>query len=164
MLSFEPGVAIWTLITFFTVLIVLSKYVIPPLVRVVHDRKDNIAKDIENAANEARRAQQLTTELTQRLDALELERERILSESREKSRARYDELEGEMLGKLAVMRKQREEELEQEASRFLAATEDRINRLILLGCERVLSVRLTPEQQAEILENRICEFEKLTKL
>ena len=164
MLSFEPGVAIWTLITFFTVLIVLSKYVIPPLVRVVHDRKDNIAKDIENAANEARRAQQLTTELTQRLDALELERERILSESREKSRARYDELEGEMLGKLAVMRKQREEELEQEASRFLAATEDRINRLILLGCERVLSVRLTPEQQAEILENRIREFEKLTKL
>jgi len=132
--------------------------------RVVHDRRDNIERDIEKASSEAQKAQELTAELDQRLDALALERERILSETREKSRARYDELEREMLTKISEARRQRERELAQDTERFLAATEERVNHLVLRGCERILGVQLTPEQQAEILENRIREFERMTRL
>jgi len=162
--TFEPGMVLWTLATFFLVMIVLAKYVIPPLVRMVHDRRDKIANDIESAESNARKAEEMTANLNQRLNALELDRERILSEAREAARNRYEALEREMLGKIAEMRKQREAEMARETEHFLASVEDRINRLIILGCERVLRARLTPEQQAEILENRIREFEKLTKI
>jgi F-type H+-transporting ATPase subunit b len=162
--TFEPGLAIWTLITFSAVIVVLAKFVIPPLVRIVHDRRDKIAHDIESASAEARRATELTADLNERLNALELDRERILSETREKARSRYEVLEREMLDKLSLMRKSREAEMAREAERFLAAVEDRSNRLIILGCERVLRTKLTKEQQEEILENRIREFERLTKI
>jgi len=162
--TFEPGMVIWTLVTFSLVLIVLAKYVVPPLTRMISDRRDRIAHDIESASNDARKAEEMTASLNQRLTALELDRERILSEARETAHARYEVLEREMLDKLAEMRRQREAELARETEHFLASTEDRINRLIILGCERVLRTRLTPEQQAEILENRIREFERLTKI
>jgi F-type H+-transporting ATPase subunit b len=162
--TFEPGMIIWTLITFSLVLIVLAKYVIPPLTRMIYDRRDKIAHDIESASSDARKAEEMTASLSQRLTALELDRERILSEARETAHARYEALEREMLDKLAEMRKQREAEMARETEHFLASVEDRINRLIILGCERVLRTRLTPEQHAEILENRIREFERLTKI
>jgi len=162
--TFEPGVAIWTLITFSIVLVVLSKYIIPPLVRIVHDRRDAIARDIENASSASRKAEEMSAELGHRLDALELDRERILSETREKARRRSEALEREMHEKFSEIRRQREEELERETKHFLAASEERVNRLILLGCERILRTGLTPEQQAEILENRIREFESLERL
>jgi F-type H+-transporting ATPase subunit b len=162
--TFEPGLAIWTLIAFSLVLVVLAKYVIPPLVRMVHDRRDKIAEDIESASSEARKAVELTDSLNERISALELDRERILSETREKARNRYEVLEREMLDKIAEMRKSREAEMARETEHFLASVEDRINRLIISGCERVLRTKLTPEQQVEILENRIREFEKLTKI
>lgn len=164
MFTFEPGMVIWTLVTFSLVLIVLAKYVVPPLTRMVYDRRNKIANDIDTASSEARKAEEMTANLNQRLTALELDRERILSEARETARARYEVLEREMLAKLAEMRKQREAELARETEHFLASVEDRINRLIILGCERVLRTRLTTEQQTEILENRIREFEKLTKI
>ena len=164
MFTFEPGMIIWTLVTFFLVLIVLAKYVIPPLTRMIYDRRNRIAHDIESASNDARKAEEMTASLNQRLTALELDRERILSEARENAHARYEVLEREMLEKIAEMRKQREAEMARETEHFLASVEDRINRLIIMGCERVLRTSLTPEQQAEILENRIREFERLTKI
>jgi F-type H+-transporting ATPase subunit b len=162
--TFEPGLVIWTLVTFTIVLIFLSKYVIPPLVRMVHDRRDKIAQDVESAASGARKVEELTAELKKRLDALELDQERLLSEAREKAHTRYSTLEQEMLEKIAEMRKHREEELARETEHFFAAAEKHIHRLIILGCERVLRTGLTPEQHAEILENRIQELEKLTKI
>jgi F-type H+-transporting ATPase subunit b len=162
--TFEPGMIIWTLVAFSLAMIVLAKYVIPPLVRIVHDRRNRIAHDLESASSEARKAEEITASLNRRLTALELDRERILSEARETAHSRYEALEREMLEKIALMRKQREAEMARETEHFLASVDDRINRLIILGCEKVLRTRLTPEQQAEILENRIREFEKLTKI
>ena len=164
MFTFEPGVAIWTLISFVIVLIVLSKFVLPPITKAIDERKNKISSDLEAADEAARKAERTSSDLTRRLAAIDREREEILAEARERARSRFEELEKETHAAMNEMRKQREAELAAESEQFLALTGHRINQLIISGCERVLRTGLTSEQQAQVLENRIREFEKMTRV
>jgi len=162
--TFEPGVAIWTLISFVIVLIVLSKFVLPPITKAIDERKNKISSDLEAADEAARKAERTSSDLTRRLAAIDREREELLAEARERARSRFEELEKETHAAMNEMRKQREAELAAESEQFLALTGHRINQLIISGCERVLRTGLTSEQQAQVLENRIREFEKMTRV
>ncbi|HOG64798.1 MAG TPA: F0F1 ATP synthase subunit B [Spirochaetota bacterium] len=164
MFTFEPGVAIWTLISFVIVLIVLSKFVLPPITKAIDERKNKISSDLEAADEAARKAERTSSDLTRRLAAIDREREELLAEARERARSRFEELEKETHAAMNEMRKQREAELAAESEQFLALTGHRINQLIISGCERVLRTGLTSEQQAQVLENRIREFEKMTRV
>lgn len=164
MFTFEPGVAIWTLISFCIVLIVLSKFILPPIVKAIDERKNRIAHDLDSAEQAARQAEATSSELSQKLATIEQEREAILSEAHEQARNRYTEMEKETFLALSELRRQKEAELVAESEQFLALNGHRINQLIIAGCERVLQTGLTHEQQTEILENRISEFEKMTKV
>jgi F-type H+-transporting ATPase subunit b len=164
MFTFEPGVAIWTLISFLIVLIVLSKFVLPPITKAIDERKTKIAKDLKTAETAAHKAERSSSDLAQRLAAIEVEREELLAQARERARGRYDQLEKEAITSVNEMRRQKESELAAESEQFLALTGHRINQLIISGCERVLRTGLTHEQQEQVLENRIREFEKLTKV
>ena len=164
MFSFEPGMAIWTLVSFLLVVFLLSKFILPPLMRTIEERKQRIAGDLETADREARTAEQMTADLAKRLAAIELERERLLSEAREQARARYTDLERETLDEINTIRRLKEAQFAAEREQFLNQTGDLINRLIIAGCERVLKTGLTPEQQQAVLEYRISELEKMTKI
>jgi len=162
--TFEPGVAIWTLVSFLVVLAVLSKFVLPPISKAIDERKNRIASDLETAEEAARKAERTSSDLSRRLAAIDREREELLAEARERARSRYEELEKETFAAMGEMRRQKEAELVAESEQFLALTGHRINQLIISGCERVLRTGLTHEQQTQILENRISEFEKMTKV
>ena len=164
MFNFDPGMAIWTLLTFLVVLFVLSRFVVPPVAKMLDDRAKRIESDLAVAESAAESARKTSTELTQRLAKVDLERERILSETHEEAKLRRDKLERETLDRMAELRRQKETELVAESDRFLADSGFRINELIIAGCERILRTGLTHEQQARILEDRICEFEKIKKI
>jgi len=67
----DPGLAVWTWVTFGILCLVVAKWVLPPLLRNLENRERLIAKSVDDAVA-----------LQERLDALERERTDVLAQAR----------------------------------------------------------------------------------
>lgn len=164
MFTFEPGVALWTILSFGLVLFVLSKYVYPPVNALLKTRKETIAKDIAEAEQKNQTAALVSKELAEKLQTIRIEEQRILSEAREKAQALYEKYAKEALEEIREMRKQKEQDLGQMESAFFEKSEQKLTTLIIASCEKILKTGLTPEQQQAVIAERIQDLAKIKEL
>ncbi len=82
LLQFDPGAAIWTIIVFITLLIVLRLAAWKPILRVLTAREEFIEKSIANAKAEREEAEKLLGEYKAQLDKARLEATAIVEEGR----------------------------------------------------------------------------------
>jgi len=59
MLNLDPGMIIWTWITFFIVLAILSKVALKPILGVIETREKTIREDLEQAQKQREEAEKL---------------------------------------------------------------------------------------------------------
>lgn len=82
MLSIEPGLLIWTIITFLLLLVVLRKVAWKPLLAALEQREDTIRNSLEEAQRARREAEQLLAENQRILTDATRESGRILEQGR----------------------------------------------------------------------------------
>lgn len=70
----DPGLAIWTWVTFGLLCFILAKWVLPPLLRSLENRERVIAKSVDDALA-----------LEERLKAVDQERLKVLAQAREQA-------------------------------------------------------------------------------
>lgn len=82
LLSPEPGLVIWSGVTFIVLLLVLGKFAWNPILGIVKEREETMAKALEYAA-EAKEQLEKMKEIKAQMEAeSRLEREQILKEAR----------------------------------------------------------------------------------
>ena len=82
MLNIEPGLLIWTIITFIVLLFVLRKVAWQPLLTALEQREDTIRSSLEEAQRARREAEQLLTENQRILAEATRESARIVEQGR----------------------------------------------------------------------------------
>jgi F-type H+-transporting ATPase subunit b len=82
MLSIEPGLLIWTIVTFLLLLAVLRKVAWKPLLAALEQREDTIRNSLEEAQRARREAEQLLAENQRILADATRESGRILEQGR----------------------------------------------------------------------------------
>jgi F-type H+-transporting ATPase subunit b len=82
MLSIEPGLLIWTIITFIVLLVVLRKVAWRPLLTALEQREDTIRNSLEEAQRARREAEHLLTENQRILAEATRESARIIEQGR----------------------------------------------------------------------------------
>ena len=82
MLSIEPGLLIWTIITFIVLLIVLRKVAWKPLLTALEQREDTIRNSLEEAQRARREAEQILAENQRILAEATRESVRIIEQGR----------------------------------------------------------------------------------
>ncbi len=88
----DPGLAIWTWITFGVLLVLLQRYVFPSLLRNIRNREATIARSVDNAMKIERRLQEIEEERAEAVRRSRAEAEEILHRTREKAEALRQEL------------------------------------------------------------------------
>lgn len=81
----DPGLAIWTWVTFGALFFILWKYVLPPVLKNIKDREDVIARSIENAAQIDKRVEEIEKEHSTMIASAKAEADEILRKAREDS-------------------------------------------------------------------------------
>ena len=119
----EPGLFIWTWITFGFLFLVLAKWVYPPLLASVKQREKKIADSVDKA-----------NEIEKRLFDIEKEHQAIIAEANK----RGDELLREVRRDADVLRKKLEAEAEKQAEGILEDARKKIDeeRLAVLDALR----------------------------
>jgi F-type H+-transporting ATPase subunit b len=162
--TFEPGVALWTVITFGLVLWIIQSKVYPPVRKLLDTRRETIATALATAEQKEQEASRVIQELTERMQSIKLEEQRILSEAREKSQALYEQQAKEIMAELRELRKQKEKDLHLMEDAFWERSEQKLAKIVVASCEKILKTNLTAAQQREIIAERIQELSKIKEL
>jgi F-type H+-transporting ATPase subunit b len=83
MLDLDPGMMIWTWITFFIVLGILSKLALKPMLNAISNREDQIRGDIENAKKQRDEAEELLNQHKELIASAESEAQKIIKENQQ---------------------------------------------------------------------------------
>jgi F-type H+-transporting ATPase subunit b len=110
--EFQPGVAVWTLISFALVYLIVHRMVFPVIRKAVVARRSQIEQSISEAEARQAEAQAKARELEERLRRMGQQELEVLAEAREKGRQMYAEHERKALEDFRLMRKQREIDLQ----------------------------------------------------
>lgn len=164
MFIFEPGIALWTVLSFLVVFLIIQQKIYPPVRKMLDERKAAIEKNLTEAEQKNQEAAKVSKELTEKLQTVRIEEQRILSEARERSRTLYEQYAKEALEEIRALRQQKEQDLNSMESAFFEKSEQKLTKLIMLSCEKILKVGLTPEQQKAIIAERIQDLARVKEL
>ena len=157
----EIGLIFWTLVTFLTLLFVLSRFAWGPIIKAMNAREDGIKSEIDNARREREDAQRLLDDHRGLLDQARRER----AEAVEAGRRDAERLKAEILDEA---RKQREQLMKQAETQIAAGL--RQARADLKGeaadlaiqvAGKLMGKNLDDATQRRLVENYLADLERL---
>jgi len=141
------------IVNFFILLFLLKKFVFPPIVNMLDDRKKRIAEGLTAADVARREAEEERKRLMAQLEAERAEaQQRVAAASAQAEKVKEDILaqarrEAEAIKTSAI------EEAEAEKQRILAEAHKQIAELAMLATERVVREGLDEQTQHKIIED-----------
>jgi F-type H+-transporting ATPase subunit b len=114
MLSIEPGLLIWTIITFVVLLAVLRRVAWGPILSALEQREHTIRSSLDEAQRARQEVQQLMTQHQQRLADANRESARVLEQAREEAQRLHDTLVGQTREEIQRLRDEARREIERE--------------------------------------------------
>jgi F-type H+-transporting ATPase subunit b len=158
MLNIEPGLLIWTIITFILLLFVLRKVAWNPLLSALEQRESSIRESLEESQRARQEAQALLQENQRQLAEANRESARIIEQGREEAErvkasiTDQARLEGRRLVEEARRQIVRERQAAIQALKSTAAD------LALQATERLLSTSVTSEDHRRLVTEFLDRF------
>ncbi len=160
MLDLNPGMMIWTWITFLTVLVILSKVALKPILATIENREKAIREDLERAQKQREEAQQLLEQHRKMMAEAESEAQRLLKESRELAEQKRQEMLLQAREESQKIVEQAKKEIEQEKENALTSLKNEIADLAVTAAEKIIMQTLDKDKQKVIVDEYIKSLPK----
>jgi F-type H+-transporting ATPase subunit b len=149
MLDVNPGLILWTIITFAIVLVVLRVAAWKPLLAALAAREESIRSSLRDAENARTQAQAILEENRRQLASAEEQSQRLMGEGR----AMGERLKAELLDRANAtsrhMIDQAKEEIRREKDAALLQLRTEVSDLAIAAAGKILDANLdTPKQRA----------------
>jgi F-type H+-transporting ATPase subunit b len=153
------GLMIWTLVIFFVVLWVLSKYVWPRIIEAIEKRQSAITDSIDHAEAVRKEADELLADYRQRLSEARAQADEIVARANKAG----DQREADALAAAAVEReellKQTKHEIQLETQKALQDLRREVASLTVLATEKVTRKSLDGADQQRLVEEALGEVD-----
>ena len=160
MLEINPGLIIWTIITFLIVLAILRGTAWKPLMQVLKDREEKIESSLEEAEKARLEAIRLLEENKRVLMAAETQSARIMREGR----VMGEKLKAEILEKAQAssrqMVEQAKDEIRREKDAALVQLRSEVSDLAIAAAGKLLDANLDTAQQRRLVDQAIKELSR----
>lgn len=164
MFTFEPGVALWSLLSFILVLFIVQRFIYPPIRKALDERKNSIEFALEDSKKKQEDAKSMFAEAEEKLRHVKSEAHKIISEAQEKAHQLEKDYEQKALAKYRELLKNKEAELHKMEEKFYASAESDIAQIVIKACQKILKFDLTQKQQDTVVQKRISELKNIKKL
>jgi F-type H+-transporting ATPase subunit b len=160
MLEINPGLIVWTIISFLVFAYVLGKYAWKPIVKALTEREDKIRTAIEQAERARAEAAELLKKNEENMARADEEYQRVIRESRSLAEKVREEM-------LAKARSQAQQELERateeirrnvEAARQQLRTE--VADLAVKAAEKILDESIDEQRQKKLVNTFLDQLPK----
>ncbi len=160
MLEINPGLIIWTIITFLLVIVILRKFAWKPLLHSLETREENIRSSIERAETAAQDAEQLLAQHKKQLSEAEEKSQKLIKEGRELGeKLKNDIITGARLQSRQLV-EQAKLEIEREKEAALLRLRSEIADLAIKAAGKIINENLDSGRHKKIVDNFLDEMPK----
>ncbi len=157
--SLDPGLFIWSMVTFLILVALLYKFAFNPLMRMQKARQDQIHQSIVEAEKLRDEAQELLVSYKQQLSAAREEAASIVDRARKAGESTKAEvLEEARVQAEATLAKARQQ-IERDTNQALQRIREEVADLTIAATEKVARTSLSQEDQLRLIQEAINEID-----
>ncbi len=160
LLDVNPGLIIWTVLTFVILLVILKKMAWGPILNSLNEREEFI-KDSLDKADEARiKAEKLLEENKANLAKAEEEAQKIIQQGREYSEKLKTQMLEESKAEAKKMIVEATSEIERKNQEAFNNLKDQVADIAVSAAEKIIRFNLDKEKQTKLVDEYINDLNK----
>lgn len=153
MLDPNPGLIIWTIVTFVLLVVVLRKFAWRPLLEALTKREESVRGAIERAEHAREEAERLLEEHRKQVARSEAEAQRILAEGRALGEKLKNDIVEQANAQARKLADQAKQEIERDKDAALATLRNEVAGLAIKAAEKILDETLDEKRHRQIVDS-----------
>lgn len=159
---FFSSLGMWTVLSFFLMLFIVWKILLPSLVKVLDERKNRVLSDLEDARKNREESAKILEEQKQLLAKARSQAEEILRQAEEMGRVLREEKQKEAMLEVEARLKKAEAQIQADVERVKNDLRKETVSLVVRGIESVLEENLNETQKMVFINRAIRAVESGT--
>ena len=155
----DPGLFIWTILTFLVLVALLAKFAWRPLLDALEARRATIAKSLEDAQKARQELERLQRESAEMMRQARVEAESIVSRSRSDAEALREELKQKSRAEAAAIVKNAEKQIQMETARAVQQIRSEAVDLSVAIASKILKRQVSKEDHEGLIEDTLKQVE-----
>ena len=161
MFKAEPGLIIWTLISFFILLVLLKKVAYPQILKAMKNREDTIRQQLEEAQKTKKEAETFLEDYKRQLAEARSEAQKVISEGKELGENMRKEIIQKAQEESNQIVKRAQEEIELQKQKALLELREKVADLSISAASKVINRSLTSEDNRRLVEDYVSKVGEL---
>ena len=163
MLQLEPGMMIWTWVTFVVLFFVLAKVAWKPILAAVEEREKGIKDSIQRAEDAKNEAQRLLEEQEQKIAGAQEEIQKMISESKDLAEKMKSEIVEKARQEAQKLREKAHADIEREKDAAIIELKKQVADLSIGIASKLMQENLDVKKHHKIIDGYIDELDQLNK-
>ncbi len=160
MLEINPGLIVWTIITFVILLVILRAKAWKPLVQALTEREEKIRAALQHAEDAQAEAQRLLDENKRQLAKAEEQSQRVIKEGREMGEKLKSEIVEKANSSSRAMIEQAKDEIRREKEAALTQLRTEVADLAIGVAGKIIDQNLDTPKQRQLVDSAIKDLQK----
>ena len=155
----DPGLYIWTILTFLVLVALLSKFAWRPLLGALERRQETIRKSLDDARKAKEELERLQVESKRILDEARSQAAAMLSQTQSDAMRLRDELKQKAQAEAANVMKNAERQIAQETARAVQQIRNEAIDLSIAIASKLLQRNVSKEDNERLIEDTFRQIE-----
>ena len=151
----DPGLFIWTIVTFLVLLALLAKFAWRPLLEALDTRQNAIRKSLDDAQQARQELERLNTESAQIVARSRQEADAIITQSRADGDRLREEIRHKARAEADLIVKNAERQIQLETSRALQQIRHEAVELSVMIASKIIQRNLTREDNERLIDEAL---------
>ena len=161
LLSVNPGLLVWTVITFSVVVFILWNFAWNPIIHALDARSDKVHGDLEKAETLRKDAETLLTEYKSKVAAAKDEANAIVNEAKNDATVLKNKMIADANAEIQARKDQSLRDIELSKMKALQEIQDSIVDLSVTIASKILEKQLKAEDHANFVKTEISNLKKM---
>jgi F-type H+-transporting ATPase subunit b len=157
----DPGLFIWTILTFLVLLWLLAKFAWRPLLQALEARQELIRKSLEEAQQARRELERVSQESAQILRESRVQAETIIAQSRSDAERLREEMKQKAKAESDTIVRNAERQIQLETGRALQQIRHEAADLSVLIASKLIQRNLSKEDNERLIDDALAQVEGL---
>ena len=155
----DPGLFIWTIVTFLVLLALLAKFAWRPLLEALDKRQESIRKSLDDAQRARQELEQIHLESRRILGLARTEAEAIVATTRADAERPREELKQKARAEATNLVKSAERQIEMETARALQQIRQEAVDLSVAIASKLIRKNITKEDNERLIDETISQLD-----
>jgi len=151
----DPGLFIWTIVTFLVLLALLAKFAWRPLLEALDTRQNAIRKSLDDAEQARQELERLNAESAQIIARSRQEADAIITQSRADGDRLREEIRQKARGEADLIVKNAERQIQLETSRAIEQIRHEAVDLSVMIASKIIQRNLTKEDNERLIDEAL---------